>query len=439
MTSVVYSPTAQRIRGFNSDDDFSFVIVETPLGIAGGTVAGESYEAITLETTTTGAANNFRIDTASSLASLNSGETFTSLTPDIASVDSDGNVSILSETGGVRIAIKSGGIERRYGRTPSLGGSVVTTAITEYKAGSLGKAVSDEMAAILANSTTAQGNVTGLGGTQNRLSACNYSLTDPTATANPDFFARYGSDGTTPISWAAVSIINELGGVGGYGHPPVLVTARHVFSARHYHAPVGSNVTFMRDDGTLQTATILSAWATGPGTTDHWIGYLDQEITGITPMELMPSNWYEWTKSICYESNIGDLAFFGRLPIFSKGVWTPNGLSSDRVSVTYLTSLGGVVGYAATATTAVGHSMPSDSPDFAWYAQIRGGDSGSPAMMLVNGKLVLLFCHWTMGGGRCISAQASNLETQMRVLAAAQGDGVNYVFARADLSGFTKY
>lgn len=81
-----------------------------------------------------------------------------------------------------------------------------------------------------------------------------------------------------------------------------------------------------------------------------------------------------------------------------------------------------------------------DYPAFQpWAEMVTGGDSGGAVMMLVNGDLVLLTTFWTAGGGVGIEGHAATLETQMRSLAAAQGDNYQYTFSRADLSSFTSY
>lgn len=419
---LVYQNMGTVLRGYRQEDNFSYTIVETPGGTPGSSSSSSVYDAVINTTISSGVTNNFSFTVNSSL--VNPGNAlFTSLNPTIASVDSSGNVSWVSN-GTASIAIKVGGIEQRYSRVMTQSGSVTTSITQSYLAGSVGEHISSTIDSILSGKV-AQGNTPGLGGIQNLVSTNNYDLSGSntiSATKNSGFFA-------SSIDFSGIGIANDSTSFDG--HPPLLVTTRHIVGANHYQVGgglIGSRVAFLRTDGTIQTETIISKWS-DPESDDHWIGLLSNPITGCVPLKIMPTGWKTYFKSL-------DTAFgnnIGIIPAFCKVTHAPDSTNSDRVSILELSSI------QSDKQDFIVLQKPTVSSRQSWYSPVIGGDSGGAILVPINGFLVLLSAFFTSSGGYSFEKDSSEMETAMNSLASAQGDTTTYSFTRADLSTFTSY
>lgn len=420
--SIVFQNMSKIIRGYRQEDNFTYTIIENPLGAPGSTSTSAVYDANITSTVSTGVTNNFGIFVSKSLSNLGN-PVFTSITPSIASVDSSGNVSRVLD-GNATIAINTAGIEQRYSRTMALSGSVTVLGVQAYLTNSVGASVSSFVDTLISGKT-AQGNTSGLGGIQNLMSTNNYNLSGSntiTATRNSGFFA-------SSLDFSGIGIANDNSSFNT--HPPLLVTSRHIMGANHYQVAgglIGSKVAFMRIDGTIQTETILSTWS-DPESDDHWIGLLSNPITGCTPLKIMPSGWKNYFKSL--DTLVGNSP--GSIPVLCKVTHKPDGTTDDRVSILELTSV------QSDKKDFIVVSKPSVVSRQSWYSPIIGGDSGGAIMIPINGSLVLLAAFFTSSGGYSVEKDSTEEETAMNTLAAAQGDNTVYSFSRADLSGFTSY
>lgn len=438
MASIVFSPTATKLRGFNQDDDFTYAVASTPLGTPGGVVASSIYDANTLITTTTGSTNLFRLDVSKSLVNPDNTLVFSSDDPGVVTVDQTGQTFFVA-AGAASVRIKAGGIERRYTQNVSTVGNLTSETVESYKAGSLGQHVWDYMLGLVGGKTP-QGTSPDYGGTQNLFTQNNHHVDGTNnAVRNTAFFADVLADKFCALA---------CGNLDGAGtptsiHPPILVSPRHVYGAKHYHAANGTAITFRKPDGSYQTVTILSSYTNA---SDHWIGYLSAPIAAsIAPLKVMPANWRSFIKS-CDQDNGGAFAW-GILPVFTKVMHNPAGGWSDRVSISYLQSVYTPTAVGYSDSLSVGGAWFSSTATFySWAGMVRGGDSGGMVAMPVNGELVLLGGWWSAGGFQEIQSDPLNLETEMRNLATANGDsandpytGVPYAFIRADLSAFTPY
>jgi len=79
--------------------------------------------------------------------------------------------------------------------------------------------------------------------------------------------------------------------------------------------------------------------------------------------------------------------------------------------------------------------QPANSTRAQWYEAVIGGDSGNPAGLVINDKLVLLTV-WTYGGGGSGTSVVS-FKTQLNSAMTTLGGG--YTLTDADLSGFTSF
>jgi hypothetical protein len=427
-----FDPVGQQIRGPDSADDFSHVIVPTPVGTPGVATDSNLYDAIITTTVSTGVKTNFKINVTPSLVNSNRSLSFTSLTPTIAAVDNVGKVAWVLD-GNAVISVKSGGIERQITQAIAISGVATTKRANAYRTDAgmaLGSHCSAQIAALILGKT-AQGNVNSTGGTQTMWASNNHDTTAPVVTRNSGFFGA-GLNNLTAIG--AMNSSNE----DVRAHPPVLVTARHIFGATHYQTCsgiIGNKVVFVRTDGTLQTETLIDKWSDDD---DHWIGLLSNPITGCVPFQIMPTGWTNYLKSI--DTNFGNVNgdLYGMIPILSRVIHRPDGNVDERVNVCGFVSLTNV----NPASTFIGLSSPAydtAAPIVAWWGNVVGGDSGGPIMAVVNNNLVLLATFHYASGGASIERYASTYETQMRRMAALVGDNTAYAFTRADLNAFTAY
>lgn len=439
MTTIKFDPAGNRVRGYNQQDDFSYLVTQTPLGGAPSTAQSTVYDAVVDTTTTTGTKNNLKIDVAKSLSNPDHTSSFASTDPSIATVDAAGNVAWVSN-GTCQIKIKSGAIERRYTHVASSIGDVVSSSVNHYLTGSLGEHASTKIANIKSGKTP-MGNTAGYGGSQCLYASANLDVVNPTASWNPNFFAKNMAavDGGAAIDWSAISVFGDYfdgtSTTTAHHFPCVLVTGRHIVAACHVHPPVGNTVVWLDNSGVCRKATVIDGTAVDQSH-DMWVGYLDTDLSPyITPMQIMPAGWKSYLKSC--DIQFGDA--IGTMPIFLRTMHTPDGSghAQSRVIQATLSYFGG---YLNIPIPGFINSFPYYAElTNPWNAQLQSGDSSSPCMALINGKLTLLFCTFRIYGAYGLEAFSAQFEAAMNSLAAAHGDNASYAFARANLSGFTSY
>jgi hypothetical protein len=265
----------------------------------------------------------------------------------------------------------------------------------------------------------------------------NYNTAAPVVTRNSGFFGA-GLNNITAIG--AMNASNDDSRV----HPPLLVTARHIFGANHYQTCsgiIGNKVVFVRTDGSLQTETLIDKWS-DPDNDDHWIGLLSNPITGCTPFQIMPTGWRNYIKSLDTDYGSADGIWQGNIPVLARVFHRPDTVEDERVNILAFGALSSLSNVQPYERPFVGVGRQPDyltSPLYGWFASIISGDSGGPVAMVVNNNLVLLTTFHYVGGGVSIERDAAEYETQMRRMAALVGDNTAYAFTRADLSAFTTY
>lgn len=418
---LIFNQSGTRIRGLGGADDFSFSVVEKPVGGTTAVTSATVNEAVVQTTTTSATVNNAQVILAPSLVNANKVQSFTALNPAVATIDGNGNIQRVSD-GQADFDIVCGGIGKRYTRNMSSSGASLSYQVTSYLTNSLG-AVATSVANALVSGKTAQGNTSGPGGVQNLFSVNNYNSASPVVTRNAACFAA-------AYDWSGISVMRSDQTTSG-AFPVALVTPRHILCARHIAPAIGTTVVFQSMNGvSIQSATVVSEW--DDPTTDHWIGYLSAPINSpINPVQIPPSGWTAYINSLLNSPAPGTIPCMCKVQHMPNANW-----DTDRITLMEL--------YAYTTPGNVGNFLniftPSDSPRYSWASPIVPGDSSGPIFMpLSNNTMMLLGQLYAPSGAFSIEAASATLQAQMHTLAAAQGDNTSYAFLRANLSSFSVY
>lgn len=404
MTTIVYG-VGQTVRGPNQQDDFTYSVVETPL-VVGGTAADSGYyDATNSLTTSSGIVNNCRLQVSDSFTLP--GYRFVNQAPAVASVDSLGNIA-MSALGTAQIDIVARGGTRRFTRAMTNNG---TTALSfkAYKAGSLGAHVVANINAMIAAKTP------GIG-TQQFTTANNFNTAAPTVTRNPNLF-------TSAYDTTAISVMRS--GQPGAKFPALLISARHAICAQHIAPAVGETIVWLDSVGVYHTATITSRAL--DVNNDIAVLYLSVAITGIPPFTFLPLLWANYL-----QSQVDQSSTVQHMPCLDR-LYHPDDTDSylSAMCVVEMVILGSV--NSGTNVTSIYKPWTDGA------LGVRDGDSGSPIMLPINGKLVLVSAHYTANGGANWVTFNTWIEAQMNSLATAAGDATVYAMLRADLSVFTQF
>lgn len=412
--------SAAVLRGFRSQDDFSILgQIDIPAASGGSAVDNSNYDSVLTQTTSTGLDNNFRISVADSL--LIPGHSFINQAPTIASVDASGNVSRITN-GTAIIDVKTPVGTRRTTRVMA-NTSVVTYAHKNYKSGSVGLHIVNAINTMIASKAPGRT-------VQEFTTANNGNWAALSATRNASLF-------TGAMDFSAISLAREDISLGYF--PYLLISPRHIICAAHIFGTVGKGIAWKAPDGSYKTARTLSYATYGDYGAGHDVGvaYLDTAITGINPFKFLPSNWANYLSSM----SAGSWPYPAKLPCLAKlyhmvdsDSWV-NGIAVNDMC--YMPS--GITGNWAAVLSGSGVRDATLLPWSNVTDGIRGGDSGSPTMLPINGEAVLIGAQSSASGLNNFVAYETWIEAQMNSQAAAQGDSTVYTLGRADLSGFTQY
>lgn len=188
---------------------------------------------------------------------------------------------------------------------------------------------------------------------------------------------------------------------------PTLISPRHVVGAAHYQWAVGTTVHFVEADNDVVVRTI-TAVASISGT-DIILGVLNSDVpAGISFARVLPADW---------ATKLPTLSTFG-VPVCSSN-------QGKRVSLRNVRSIGANVSCEPPNVTSRG----------TFYADVIGGDSGSPCFAVIADKMVLLCC-WLSGGsgsGPSLINYTSAINAAMTTL------GGGYSLTAVDLSAYTTF
>lgn len=188
-----------------------------------------------------------------------------------------------------------------------------------------------------------------------------------------------------------------------------LISPRHVVFANHYFPPNGTELRFVAHDNTVVTRVLSNSVQID--LTDLRIGVLDSDVPTnlITFAKVLPSSFTNYFPN-------------SLKPISSKYIpalcLNQNGcaLESD----------------ISTVTVGISLKAPTDATRNRFYADKTSGDSGQPAFIILNGRLVLLtvYTYSGAGSGWFVSAYLSQINSAMAAL------GGGYSLTPMDLSPF---
>ena len=336
--------------------------------------------------------------------------TFSSLTPEIATIDSGGGYVQRVASGTTLINAETYHLTKQIFLHLSRTNSVMTSSFLDYVDGSLAKHCCDSIGALIA------------GYTQSTVTAA-----QPIYTTLP-----WGPDDTgavyvrNPNCWLN-SIVNQLtcmspwNSLQGHNRAGTLISPRHVAFAQHYYVPAGYTMRFVNTSNQVFTYTVTgnrTIYYNETLNTDINIGCLDRDVdSSISFTKVLPANWSAYLPTLTTTAT-------SHFPMITTNQYKQCAIS-DVGSVNYYdTTQGSLYGM-----------RPTDTQRKLFYLDIISGDSGSPAFLFINNQLVMVTA-WTWGGaggGPFYGTFVSKINDAMTSL------GGGYQLTPVDLSGFNTY
>lgn len=320
---------------------------------------------------------------------------FESLDEDIATVDSVGNVTRVTD-GTATILVKTRLLNKPVSVPVSRTSGQTVVTLNSYVAGSLAKDCSESLDALLAGKTP--------------------STAKPLYTTQDHGTASYVRN---TGSWAAsldLTCVSPWNSAGGISYAGTAISPRHIIYARHFPSdgiPDGTTFRFVTADGEVVTRTLSDSLALGGSgyAYDLTIGLLDSALPStITPAKVLPSSVLDY------------------LPSLSE-VYSLPCLVIDREEKALVTDL-----FSLAPTYATCH-VPVDATRLTFYEQLITGDSGNPVFLIINDvpTLVTTLTYSGAGAGPRIHALHSEINAAMATL------GGGYSLTDVDLTGFTDF
>jgi hypothetical protein len=320
------------------------------------------------------------------------GLTYESLDPSIATVNSAGRVTRVTDGTARFLATARKDrfyIRRRIDAAVSRTVGTTTQQFNSYVSGSLARYASDAV------DTRLSGKTKPIFSTQDHASAT---------------YVRSATCWAADLNLTCISPWNS-GGVNT--RAGTLVSPRHIAFAEHYQIGAGATIRFIAADNTVVTRTVTATQSLSGGTgyqTDITVGVLDSDVPGtIGFARVLAANWATY------------------LPSLSSTLRVPC-LALDQEEKALVTELYGLASFAFFAS-------PSDATRLSFYESLISGDSGNPVFLIDDQGLILLST-WTFGGagsGPDYSDWLSGLNSILTSL------GGGYQLTTATFSGFTAY
>jgi hypothetical protein len=223
--------------------------------------------------------------------------------------------------------------------------------------------------------------------------------------------------------WAAgidltpIAVYNSTSGDARRG--AVLISPRHVLMAEHYPVGDGATIRFVDAANNVIARTISDHENIGPANsaddylTDLRVGLLSSDVSGITPVKVLPSDYADYMPS--HDGVIGS-----NIPI----------LALDQQMHAIVDELYRVGAGGQRVLTV----NPDDDLRSEFVEGLVTGDSGQGGFLVNDGALILLTT-WTYGWGS--GPSVTYLATEINAAMTSLGGG--YTLTEADLSGFTSY
>ena len=380
------------IRGFNTTELPILTVQQNPYIVTPGTNAQTTLNDAAFNQSTTATTNNNVRLIGSSPLNLSAPVVYTALTPSIATIDSNGNTSWVSN-GTAQFTAQTFTGTLVYSYSASQSGGQTTQTFLNWVSGSLAAQLS-------ANVTTALNGAAPNPATNQMVWS---TETDPT---------NYVFNTSSVLSAYNLTCISPYNSAGGRQHGGTLITPQDAVMANHYPIPDGSTIYYVGANNSVYSGTIQSHYNV-PGTDIYLVHFTAPINSEVTPATIMPSTWNTYLSQIQ----------FG-VPV----MWVPQ---SKRIQAGIFTAINGNDGIVASA-------VPGQNAN--WFVNTNGangpisGDSGSPVFFILGGKVVLLFC-WHYAGGS--GPMLANFVPQINTGLAAMGS--TYTVTSPTLTGYPVY
>lgn len=412
---IVYSGT-RRLRGLRQEESMNYRIDEAPVS----TTITETTGLVNGELTYTGLLNVGGRNDADVVvldSPIYPGHSFVANTPEIATIDDAGHITVTTPTNGYGIFnIVTPAGSRTFTRyCAASSDSVYYSKATGYEAGSLGEYLLTTVSALVSSKTPGAA-------TQQLWTISSNNIDAPAGAMNAGNFAA-------AFNWNACSMLTS--GRSQDQHPLILISDRHAVTANHTAPAIGSKAVYKRPDGSYQTVTITkSDLVSGQ---DLRLVCFDAAVTGITPYELPPVGWVA-AKVPSALSSPAPYMPNCQLPALVKGMHDQNGAWKSYVGVFGMSE----INYVPSRSCKIS-PLPSQHTALSGWAPkaFIGGDSGSPIFLPVNGELVLIGVV-AQSNGIFSRLYGSDVESILSGMMTAQA-GSAYAPTYADFSGFTTY
>jgi hypothetical protein len=321
------------------------------------------------------------------------GLTWASANEAIATVNSQGHVSRVSDGTVVIYGTTSKAVRKGKSLTVSRENGVTTVEILNFLAGTLGKNCADAIDTRIAGKTPSVA--------KPMFSTANHATA--TYVRNTDCWA---ADLDLTCIGAAANYFGSFDG----RFAGALVSPRHLVGHVHSLGANGMNgltVRFVTADNVTVTRTLSSSQQIG--STDIRVYVLDSDVPGtIGFAKVLPATWADYLPGLAYG-----------LPC----------LAVDQVKNAL------VAEWKSGAPADVNCDFPHNATRLSFNEKIIPGDSGSPLFAIIDDELVLLttWKYGYAGSGPAIHANIAAINSAMTSL------GGGYQLTQADLSSFTEF
>lgn len=318
---------------------------------------------------------------------------YTSLCPEIATIDQTGKVSRVTG-GAVNILAASSRLTKKVSLQMKQSVGTTVDVFARMATGTLHKLINDTMQALVSGLVASEG-------TWNTLSVAN---------DNSSAYARNPSLFCHSVDLTGVPVWNSSSGALFNG---ALISPRHVLNANHVFdsglVGNGTVLRFLGSDGVVYSRTITASQSAG---NDVRIVLLDSDLPVVVrPAKLLPLSYQSYLPSITNGLLVLIMNQFRQVRI---GKW------------------GAVYDFGTKAVQVLDPSLIS-SDLVPWYMLQVAGDSGSPAFVLIDGEAVLLTTWTSISLGASLADQLAAINTSMTSL------GGGYQVTTKDLSGYATY
>lgn len=312
--------------------------------------------------------------------------TFDSGDESIATVDENGYVTSI-DNGEVAIYVRSRICDYKvlHNSVVDAGGQEVLTP-SNFIAGSLGRHIVDAMDALIAS-----------GGSVEMFTLQNYASS---------IYTRNPSCWLSSIDFSGVPV----GRNSSRYFTGVLISPRHLLVATHTGVSAGNEFDMVTMSNQTVTRTVTAVADYGSNS-DIRIALLDSDVpASITPLKVLPENVRDY------------LFTLANVPVI-----TPNQDKRAFIHDWWNQWL------ASGGQSYCNHKTPTDPSRLLFHQAIRGMDSGSPILLLINGELVALGTHYGISSWAPTHAHHDGINALMTSL------GGGYQLTPIDLSSFTDF